>query len=174
MKIFMYIFPNMKLFKKISWLILCGVMILCVNSQFAEWLRWPASKIDNITINTDSNPKIDNKDIGDNPISQWSEHMWQKSDWILQPNSPTDNYETRLAYVLALIQITTNWLLWILATVALVYMLYNGALILFSGSENKNLDKGKKWIKTAAIAMAGIWISWLIVSAIIWFINTMT
>ena len=98
--------------------------------------------------------------------------MWDKSVWILHLPQP-DTYETKLWYTLALIQIAVNWILGMLAVVSLVYILYCWFLVLSSWSEDKNASKWKSWIKNAAIAIAWIGLSWLIISAMIWFINTM-
>ena len=50
-------------------------------------------------------------------------------------------------------------------------MIYCGFLVFSSGSDDKNASKGKKWISTAAIALTGIGLSWLIISAMIRFIQ---
>lgn len=116
---------------------------------------------------------------GTPPVVSWKEvkgiHDWNDAAshnilWIIKAPQP-DNYTTTLWYVMALVQVSINWLLWILSTVALVYMLYCGFLIFSSGADDKNTSKGKKWIKTAAIALAWIWLSWLIISAMIWLIT---
>ena len=103
-------------------------------------------------------------------INQWPKTFTDRLWWIL--HLPQKNeYQTSLGYVLALIQISVNWLLWILSFIALVYMIYCGFLVFSSWSDDKNTAKGKKWISTAAIALAWIGLSWLIISAMIWFIN---
>lgn len=103
-------------------------------------------------------------------INQWSKTFTDRMEGIL--HLPQKNeYETSLWYVLSLIQIIINWLLWILSFIALIYMLYCGFLVFSSWSDDKNTAKGKKWISTAAIALAWIGLSWLIISAMIWFIS---
>lgn len=115
-------------------------------------------------------PIVDKKDISNDSIWQWSQTFSTKSEWILHLPQP-ENYNTSLSYVMALIQIAINRTLWMLAVIALVYMLYCGAMVFFSGADDKNASKGKKWIYTAWIALAWIWLSRFIISAIIWFIN---
>ena len=101
---------------------------------------------------------------------QWSKTFTDKLQWIL--HLPQKNgYETSLWYILSLIQIIINRLLWILSFIALVYMLYCWFLVFSAWSDDKNTAKGKKWISTAAIALAWIGLSWLIISAMIWFIS---
>ena len=158
----------MQKLKKI-WLFLLGIMIpfwLCF--QYVQWgtLRTWDPKLPEM--DTDSTTKIDN--IPTENIDQWSHRMSEKTKWILHLPEPND-YDTWLWYVIALIQIAINWLLGMLAVIALVYILYCGFLILSSWSDDKNVSKGKKWISNAAVAIAGIGLSWLVISAMIWFIN---
>ena len=121
-------------------------------------------------MNTDSTTTLDGEPTKN--IDQGSHGISEKLKWILQLPEP-GNYNTWLWYVMALIQITMNWLLGMLALVALIYMIYCGFLVVSSWSDEKNASKGKKWIRNAAIALAWIGISRLIVSAIIRFIFTM-
>ncbi len=78
------------------------------------------------------------------------------------------------AALLDTVKVTINWLLWILATVALVICLYAWFKMLTSWSDSKGYDAGLKTLKNAAIWLVIIWLSWLIVSAIFWFINSAT
>lgn len=66
-----------------------------------------------------------------------------------------------------------NYALWMLALVALVYLLYHGFLILTAAGDDTQYKKGLSGIKYAAIAIAGIGASWLVVSAIFWLIALM-
>ncbi len=106
-------------------------------------------------------------------IDEWSKTFTDKLGWIIQLPQRS-NYTNSLNYVMDMIQIVINWLLGMLAFIALVYMIYCGLLVFSSWSDNKNAAKGKKWIWTAAIALTGIWVSWLIISMILRFINYIT
>lgn len=53
-----------------------------------------------------------------------------------------------------------------LGLVALVYLIYHGFLIVTATGDDTQYKKGLKGIKFAAIAIAGIGASWLIVSGI--------
>lgn len=156
----------MNYLKKI-WLWLLGIVIIC-GINFSDAIRsgiwWKEREV-----YTDIDPTVDETVI-DGTISEWSKSFSERIKWIISVDQPED-YSSSLWYVMSLIQVTINWLLGILAFIALVYMLYCGFLIFSSGSEDKNAWKWKKWITTAAIALAWIWLSWLIISAIIWFIN---
>jgi hypothetical protein len=66
---------------------------------------------------------------------------------------------------------TINWLLGILATVAVVICLYGGFLMVTSAGDEKKYGKGLTVLKYAAIGLAIIGLSWIIVSAVFWFVN---
>lgn len=154
----------MKYFKQI-WVITFSIItILSLNFGCCLKLFGPTPE----TFTWDSTPAINSEEIKD--INEWSKTFSDKLEWILHLPQKSD-YPTSLWYVTSLIQITINWLLWILASVVLVYMLYCGFLILSSWSDDKNVSKGKKWISSAAITIAGVGLSWFVISAMIWFIN---
>jgi len=72
------------------------------------------------------------------------------------------------------IKVTINWILGMLATVALVICLYAWFKMLTSWSDSKWYDAWLKTLKNAAIGLAIIGLSRLIVSAIFWFIGNAT
>ena len=67
-----------------------------------------------------------------------------------------------------------NWILWILATVALVMCLYGGFKMVTSAGDEKKYWEWVKVLKYAAIWLAIIWLSWMIVSVIFWFVWTLS
>lgn len=69
------------------------------------------------------------------------------------------------------IKSTINWVLWILATIALVICMYAWFKMLTSWGDSKWYDSGVNILKNAALWLVIIGLSWLIVSAIIWFIK---
>ena len=156
----------MKKFKKFWILLLWALVIMNVNFNYAQLSNWQPKT--NFNENTDSTPIIDNEEIQN--IEWWSQHISEKTLWIIHLPQP-ENYTTSLGYVMALIQIAINWTLWILAFIALIYLLYCGFLIFSAGADDKSASKWKGWIKTAAIALSGIGLSWLIISAMLRFIN---
>lgn len=177
--------------KKI-WLFLLGIMVIFwFNLQFTQWYHFrlrdnqgPSTQWLNTRDHRNkgwsqsedrtSNPIVDNQDLTkEDPTWLWSESIWNKIMWIIHIPQKID-YETELWYVLALIKIVINRILWMLAFVALIYMLYCGFLVLSSWSDNKSADKGKKWMKNAAIAIAWLGLAWLIVSIMIWFIKVIS
>lgn len=69
------------------------------------------------------------------------------------------------------VQTAINRVLGILATITLVFVLYAWFLMMTSWGDSKKYDSWLNIIKNAAIWLAIIGVSWLIVSAIFWFIN---
>ena len=152
-------------FIKKSWICLFGIIIsFILNFGYCLPILWWARP----QFSWDSTPIVDDKEII--RIDQWPQTFSDKLEWILHLPEKSE-YSTSLWYVSSLIQILVNWLLGILAFIALVYMIYCGFLVFSSGSDDKNASKGKKWISTAAIALTGIGLSWLIISAMIRFIQ---
>ena len=154
----------MKLIKKFLSLILWIGIIFSLNFSLTQWL-WTGN-MNIVSDNPLHDPKIEWEHIPDNPTNNWWRSFNDKLNWIIKIPSPSD-YETSLWYTMRLIQIAINRLLWMLSFVALVYMLYCWFLVFSSWSGDTNAKKGKKWITTAATALAGIWLSRLIISAMI-------
>ena len=69
------------------------------------------------------------------------------------------------------VQTAINWVLWILATISLCLVLYAGFLMMTSWGDSKKYDSWLSIIKNAAIWLAIIAVSWLIVSLIFYVIN---
>jgi hypothetical protein len=162
----MYRKQKMLKFKKILLSLFIAIPILALS--FGEGLKtWPKQS----TFAWDSTAKMGGQVVED--IDQWSQTFSSKLWWIIHLPQKSD-YTNSLNYVMDMIQVAINWLLWMLAFIALAYMIYCGFLIFSSWSDNKNATKGKKWIWTAAIALTGIGISWLIISMMLRLIEYVT
>lgn len=55
--------------------------------------------------------------------------------------------------------------------VALIYLMYHGVLILTAAGDEERFNTGLQGIKYAAIALAGIGLSWFIISLIFYLID---
>lgn len=157
----------------LTWLLWIWI-VFSLSFSYTHWLWTGNTNIVNPK-DDEYNPLFSWEIIDGDPstISKWWKSFAEKLRWIIEIPSPS-NYETSLWYVLKLIQVSINWALWMLSLIALIYMLYCGFLVFSSWTEDKNAQKGKKWITTAATALAWIWLSWLIVSAMIWFITNVS
>ena len=69
------------------------------------------------------------------------------------------------------IRTAINWVLWMLSLVALVLCLWGGFQMMTSGGDSKKYESGLNVLKWAAIGLAIIALSWLIVSLIFYVIN---
>ena len=67
-----------------------------------------------------------------------------------------------------------NWLLWILASIALVICLYGWFLMVTAAGDEKKYEKWLGVLKYAAIGLAIIGLSWLIVSVVFRFIGNVS
>ena len=153
----------MRLAKNILSILTGFLLVFSIN--FSNWAGLIGGSDVPFEHNPEVNPpKCNGEECGG--IETWTTAVSNNILNIIKVPQP-DSYNTKLWYVLSLVQVSINRLLWILSTVALVYMLYCGFLVFFSGAEDKNASKGKKWIKTATIALAWIGLSWLIISAMI-------
>lgn len=75
-------------------------------------------------------------------------------------------HDTAQTKVMDVIKNIINYALWMVALVALVYLIYHGFLIVTASGDDTQYKKGLKGIKFAAIAIVGIGLSWLIVSGV--------
>ena len=153
-----------KLLASLVWILIIFVLNVGYN---AEWLSHPGGQERKPEVHT---WKFSWEILGENPTAEGWHKLSELLNWIIHIPQPNE-FETKLWYVMKLIQIAVNRLLWILSLVALIYMLYCWFLVFSSWSGDKNAQKGKKWIGTAATALAWIWLSWLIISIMIRFIT---
>ncbi len=129
---------------------LAGIAIL---PNYTEWQRanlWNYTNYGN-TNNNNNNTNTE----WDNPT--WGDMITGKSQLWSQ--------------LLTSIKSTITWILRILATVAVVICLYAGFIMMTSAGDENKYKNGMKILKYAAIWLAIILLSWLIVSAIFWFVN---
>ena len=94
------------------------------------------------------------------------------TDWWNPGNQNLiNNQDQQWSRLLDTIKSTINWLLGILATIALVICLYAGFLMVTAAGDDKKYQQGITILKHAAIGLAIIGLSWLIVSVIFWFVG---
>ena len=101
----------------------------------------------------------------------------QQKTWWANPNADTNlingNQSLAGSSLLDTARNAINWIMGILATIALVICLYGWfKMITSAGDDNKYKEWGKV-LKNAAIGLAIIGLSWMIVSIIFWFIWTL-
>lgn len=100
-----------------------------------------------------------------------TDSVWANPD--SNKNLINGSQELKWAALLTTIQNAINWILWILATVALVVCLYGWFKMVTAAGDEKKYQDGLKVLKYAAIWLAIVGLSWMIVSVIFWFVNTL-
>lgn len=67
-----------------------------------------------------------------------------------------------------------NWVLGILAFIALILLLYGGFMMVTAAGDSGQYEKGGKYLKSAIIGLAIIGLARFIASLIFWLINLTT
>ena len=88
-------------------------------------------------------------------------------------NEISEDQTLKGASLLNTIRNAINWVLWILATIALVICLYGWFKMITSAWDENKYKSGLSVLKNAAIGLAIIWLSWMIVSVIFRFVWTL-
>ena len=100
----------------------------------------------------------------------------ENDDYRANPKPDTQmigNQQLTWSSLLQTIKNAINWILWILATIALVICLYGWFKMITASGDEKKYGDGLKVLKQAAIWLAIVWLSWMIVSIIFWFVGTL-
>lgn len=85
----------------------------------------------------------------------------------------SDEQKLTWAAFLDTIRNAINWILWILATIALVICLYGWFKMVTAAGDEKKYGEWLNVLKYAAIGLAIIGLSWMIVSVIFWFVGNL-
>ena len=108
------------------------------------------------------------------------------ADAVLQPNNmykdPSTNNDTAEVQVIwwwtgkqdslvSVVKWVINRVLWILAFIALIVLLYGGFLMVTAWWDDWRYDKWFTILKQAAVGLVLIWVAWFIVSIIFWLIS---
>jgi len=130
---------------------------------------------ENYTLTTDTQQVLDTQGIND-PLRDGAYKLinsdpnspgWSGSlAGIVGVDSQITDHATAKNATLQVVKNIVNYALGLLFLIALVYLIFNGFLILTAGGDDTQYKKGLKSIKNALIAIAGIGASRLIVSAI--------
>lgn len=148
-----------------------------------QWLQlWQ----DDTILNVDSDNTLDvydnNNPISD-PLREWAykiidadstDTISNQELWgIVNPGLIAD-HQTALNSTMSIIKNIINYALGLLSFIALVYLIYHWILMVTAAWDDTQYKKWMKWLRLAAIAITGIWLSWLIVSFIFWLIDYVT
>lgn len=157
----------MKIIKKIGIIALLGLIGIC-NAQLE--IPWEST-----IFNTNQDQYIDANDIS-NPIRDGAYTAIKSPDenseigGIQGISQKIEDHTSAREKTFTIVRNLINYALWLLSLIALVYMIYHGIVILTAAGDDAKYKQGMKGIKFAAIALIGIWFSWIIVSSIFWLI----
>ena len=90
------------------------------------------------------------------------------AEWIGVSGAGTDQGDSLISVIKSFI----NWMLGMLALVALVVLIWGGFQMVTAAGDETKYKKGFKILQQAAIGLVFIWVSWLIVSVIFWLLTT--
>lgn len=103
-------------------------------------------------------------------LPSYTEAGWTTQDLKSTPNKISDD-TLKGDSLLDTISNAINWLLAMLATIAVVICLYAGFLMVTSAWDEKKYEKWITILKYAAVGIAIVWLSWLIVSVVFWLLK---
>ncbi len=125
--------------------------------------------------NNNQDQYLDANDIA-NPIRDWAYTAIKSPNesmevWGIQwSNEKIEDHQTAKDKTLKIIKNLINYALSLLSLIALIYMIYHWFIILTAAGDDAKYKEWLKWIKFAAIALIGIWLSWIIITSIFWLI----
>lgn len=151
--------------------------ILLYTSMIVVWYaQMIVPDSENYILNENDQQVLNTQGIGDplrdgayNILESWTGSL----SWVVGVNDKISSHQNAQSKTMTLIKNIINYALWMLAFVALAYLIYHGFLILTAAGDDTQYKKWMQWVKYAAIAIAGIGASWILVSAIFWLIALM-
>lgn len=129
----------------------------------------------NYILNENDQQVLNTDNIND-PLRQWAYNVIEPQWWVgtlsgvVGVGDEISSHQNAQNKVMDVIKNMLNYALWMLALIALVYLLYNGFMIVTAAGDDTQYKKWLSGIKYAAIAIAGIGASRLVVSWIFWII----
>jgi hypothetical protein len=91
--------------------------------------------------------------------------------WITNNEDQITSHKEAESQVMQIIKNVINYALWLLSLISLVYLIYHGFLMITAAGDDTQYKKWLKWLKFAAIALAWIWLSWIVISFIFYIIQ---
>jgi len=148
----------------IGWIIMYASLLVVWYAQMIV----PSSE--NYILTDGERQVLHSSGIGD-PLRDWAYNIIQPEtwtgtlSWVVGVGDQISSHQNAQGKVLDIIKKIINiYILWLLALVALAYLLYHGFLIVTAAGDETQYKKGLSGVKYAAIAILGIGTSRLVVS----------
>lgn len=106
-----------------------------------------------------------------NPDGEWVSEEQNSIIWVQWAKDEITSHTAAKAQTLKIINKAINYALGMLSLIALIYLMYHGFIILTAAGDDSKYKQWMKGIKYAAIAIAGIGLSWIFISTIFWAVN---
>lgn len=108
---------------------------------------------------------------GAKAVWKWIGDTWN-GGWLIytEVESTQQSWEQTSNFIKWL----TNYALWIIWLVALVYLLYHGMMAVTAWADEEKLKKWIGWAKYAMIAIFWIAVAWFMISLVFWLIWLLT
>lgn len=155
-----------------------ATLLLIWYAQMSVYAQMVVPDSQNYILNENDQQVLNSQNIND-PLRQGAYNVIQPGGstgtaGIVGVDNPISTHQNAQSKVMAVIKNIINYALWMIALIALIYLIYHGFLILTAAGDDAQYKKGLSWAKFAAIAIAGIASSRLIVSMIFRLIALMT
>lgn len=99
---------------------------------------------------------------------------WANPGWLGEQGLISEGQTNQGSKLLDTVKTFINWMLGMLATIALVICLYAGFLMVTAAGDDAKYKKGMGILKQAGIGLVIIGLAWMIVSVVFWLITTMS
>lgn len=152
-----------------------GGIIMYVSLLVIWYAQMIVPDSENYILNENDQQILNTQNIND-PLRDGAYNIISPVSWtgtlsgLVGVGDKISSHQNAQSKTMDVIKNMINYALWMLALIALVYLLYHGFLILTAAGDETQYKKGLSGIKYAAIAIAGIGASWLVVSTIFWLI----
>ncbi len=159
-----------------QYIIMKKFMLASIIMYSSLILVWYAQMVvpnsENYILNENDQQVLNTEGI-DDPLRWGAYHIIEPVGWgtgiaggVVGIGDKISTYEHAQSKTLNVIKNIINYALGMLGLVALIYLIYHGFLIVTAAGDDTQYKKWIKGIKFAAIAIAGIGASWLIISGI--------
>ncbi len=146
-----------------------GAIVIYVSLIVVWYAQMIVPSSENYILTEQEEQILHSQGIGD-PLRQWAYNIIQPEwgtgtlSWIVGVGNQISSHPEAQNKVMQVVKNIINYVLGMLALVALVYLLYHGFMMVTAAGDDAQYKKGMAGIKYAAIAIAGIGASWLVVS----------
>lgn len=141
----------------------CGAQIISTFEPLHQHETVYSTSLDHLMIT---------KGIQD-PLRSWADYIIQYVSGA-RYSGQIDSFEEASWITLTFVSTVINRFLWLLALIALVYLLYHAFMLLISYNNNEKISEHRSAIYTAFIVIVGIGLSWVVISGMFYLIAIIT